>query len=372
MPETKRRRWPEALRVLGHGALAAAVISLVFLIPGRKPAPEPRPDPLLVRQAHAERSAPDLAVRLTRLGQAFDGRVGIAVRDLDEDWTASFDGDTVFPQQSVSKIWVALAVLDAVDRGALALHDTIQVRREDLSVFHQPLRRQVGRRGAEVTVDQLLALAISHSDNAANDILLRLAGGRAAVAEAVKSRKLQDIRASPSERDIQTRTAGLEWRPEYSFARTFWRDRAQLPLEYRRAALDAYLADPPDGASPDGLVEALDRLTEGKLLGRASTDYLIRLMAESETGRSRLRAGLAPGWTLAHKTGTGQVMGEVATGFNDVGIMTAPDGHRFAVAVMIAQTRAPVEDRQALMAEVARAVIDHHDAVDHGATGDWD
>ena len=58
----------------------------------------------------------------------------------------------------------------------------------------------------------------------------------------------------------------------------------------------------------------------------------------------------------------------MATGFNDVGVMTAPDGHAYAVAVMIAQTRASVPDRQALMVEVARAVAAHHDreAGEHG------
>jgi beta-lactamase class A len=89
------------------------------------------------------------------------------------------------------------------------------------------------------------------------------------------------------------------------------------------------------------------------------------LLAETETGPSRLKAGLGRGWTLAHKTGTGQVMGPVATGFNDVGIMTAPDGHAYAVAVMIAQTRTSVPAREALMVEVARAVVAHHDRA-HG------
>jgi beta-lactamase class A len=312
-------------------------------------------------QAHAEMAAPDLARRLTGLGQGFDGRVGIAVRDLSEGWTASFDGDSPYPQQSVSKLWVAVAVLDAVDRGRIALADTITIHREDLSVFHQPIRARVGPGGYAASVAELLSSAISRSDNAANDILLRLAGGRAAVQAVVSGKKVAGITASPSQREMQTATAGLEWRPEYSFEHSFWRDRDRQPLEYRRAALDEYLTHPADGASPNGLVSALDRLRHGELLAPASTDYMMRLMAETETGRSRLKAGLPPGWSLAHKTGTGQVLGEVATGFNDVGVMTAPDGHAYAVAVMIAQTRAPVPDRQALRAEVARAVAAHHD-----------
>jgi beta-lactamase class A len=36
------------------------------------------------------------------LGQSFSGDIGIAVRDVQSGWTTSYDGDTFFPQQSVS------------------------------------------------------------------------------------------------------------------------------------------------------------------------------------------------------------------------------------------------------------------------------
>jgi beta-lactamase class A len=64
---------------------------------------------------------------------------------------------------------------------------------------------------------------------------------------------------------------------------------------------------------------------------------------------------------IAHKTGTGQDLGNLSTGYNDVGVLTAPDGRSYTVAVMIASTRAPVPVRQALMADVARAVVRYHD-----------
>ena len=72
-------------------------------------------------------------------------------------------------------------------------------------------------------------------------------------------------------------------------------------------------------------------------------------MAESKTGMKRLRAALPEGWTIAHKTGTGQDIGPITAGYNDVAIVTAPDGHAYAVVVMIARTNARLEVRQALM-----------------------
>ena len=86
-------------------------------------------------------------------------------------------------------------------------------------------------------------------------------------------------------------------------------------------------------------------------------------MAGTYTGRSRLRSGLAPGWRLAHKTGTGQVLGPIATAVNDVGVMTAPDGCVYPVAVMIAETQAGTQATNALMQNVARAVTRHHERV---------
>jgi beta-lactamase class A len=61
-----------------------------------------------------------------------------------------------------------------------------------------------------------------------------------------------------------------------------------------------------------------------------------------------------------HKTGTGQELNGRATGFNDVGIMTAPDGTSYAVAVMIGETRVPIPTRWALEQAVAQAIVANH------------
>ena len=84
-------------------------------------------------------------------------------------------------------------------------------------------------------------------------------------------------------------------------------------------------------------------------------------MSNTRTGPQRLKGGLAPGWTLAHKTGTGQVFGGVQAGYNDIGIVTAPGGRSYAVAVMIRRTSAPNIERMRTMQETVRAVIDYHE-----------
>ncbi len=301
-----------------------------------------------------------LDARLDALGEAFGGRVGVAVYALDEGWAVDFNGGEIQPQQSVSKLWVALTVLDAVDRGELSLSTPVTIRKADLSIFHQPIRDRVGEGAWTTTVGDLLRRSITQSDNAANDALVRTVGGPFAVQVAVVGKNLGEIRFGPGERQMQTEAAGLTWKPEYSFKRAFWEDREALPPEVRGKALEAYLADPPDGASALDIAETLGRLKQGELLSPESTEHLLGLMGQTETGSSRLRAGLAPGWTLRHKTGTGQVNGRLATGYNDVGLLVAPDGTTYAVAVLIGASRRPFAERSALIADVARAVIATH------------
>lgn len=299
----------------------------------------------------------DLLNAVEGLGQSFKGEVGISVRDLDEGWTVSFNAERMMPQQSVSKLWVAIAVMDAVDRGTLSLSDPVMVKKSDLTVFHQPIRSLVTKAGYRTTIGKLLELAMTRSANSCNDVLLWKVGGPQAIRAMLKRKGLDDVGFGPGERKLQAKTAGLTWRPEWAGGWGFLKARAAMPFAARNRALKRYLADPYDGASANGVTFGLMRLKQGKLLSGRSTRHLLGLMRASRTGPQRLRSGLRKGWTLAHKTGTGQELGNLATGYNDVGILVSPDGHRYAVAVMIASTRLPIPARMRLMGNVTRAIV---------------
>ncbi len=79
-----------------------------------------------------------LAANIQALGRSFNGRVGIAVRSIDSGWSVESNGGILLPQQSVSKLWVAMTVLDLRDSGRLKLDDPVTVKPEDLTLFHQP------------------------------------------------------------------------------------------------------------------------------------------------------------------------------------------------------------------------------------------
>jgi beta-lactamase class A len=305
-----------------------------------------------------------LTLRLEQLRRDFGGSVGIAVHDLKAGWTTGANGLAVLPQQSVSKLWVAITLLDAVDRGEIDLSEAVTVTPADLSLFNQPIRDKLVGGVYRTTLADLLVLQIALSDNAANDILIRRVGGADVVQKTIAAKRLGAIHAGPEERVLQPKIAALAWKSEYSFGRVFWTERDALDPAVRHAALDAYLADPDDGATPAALVEALARLRKGELLSQSSTARLLQVMAQTSTGPNRLPAGLPMGWTISHKTGTGQDLFEQSTGYNDVGLIAAPDGRAYAVAVMIGSTTRPVPERMTLMATVAAAVVAAHDGAD--------
>ncbi|WBH17839.1 serine hydrolase [Sphingomonas radiodurans] len=313
------------------------------------PIPAPRPLP-------ASNAPRPIALAVQQLVRDFPGTAGVAVRAVDEGWTVQANGRQRMPQQSVSKLWVAMTVLDQRDQGRLRLDDPVTITPADLTVFHQPIAYLVKGGTFQTTVGNLLFRALTQSDNTANDRLLRVVGGPSAVRAFIERKQLGDIRFGPGERLLQAGTAGLTWQQSMSVGNTFSIMRSRLSPEVRSAAMQAYIADPPDGAAPLAIADALARLARGELLSETSTRLIISTMESSRTGRARLKAGVAPGWTLAHKTGTGQELGRRNAGFNDVGLLTAPDGRRYAVAVMIGDTMRPMRDRQQLIQSVAATI----------------
>ena len=300
--------------------------------------------------------------RVAELGRGFDGRVGIAVRSIDEGWSTGWKAAELYPQQSVSKLWVAITAMNAVDRGKLRLDAPVTLTRDDLTLFHQPIADEVLKTGSfTTTYADLMLREMTQSDNTANDKLMRSVGGATAVRAMIKAKRLGTIRFDNGERALQSKIAGLKWDPSYSLGHAFFDARDALPAATRKAAFDRYVADPYDGAAPSAIVSALARLKRGELLSSASTQYLLDIMSHTKTGANRLKGGLAPGWVLNHKTGTGQVMGAEQAGYNDIGILTAPDGRSYAVAVMIKLTSVPLPVRMELMNNVVRAVIAQHD-----------
>jgi beta-lactamase class A len=350
---------------LGPAMLLGCAVHTNTQFADNLPAPNYRvlmPFPETVR-LRPRRAAPmPLVQSIEGITRNFNGLVGVAVASIDDGWIAANQTATrPLPQQSVSKLWVTMTVLDAVDRGTIRLSDPLTITRADFTLFHQPVAALVkGDQGYTATVGEIVRRAMQMSDNTCNDKLLRLVGGPDAVRDFIARKQLGSIKFGPGEKLLQAGTAGLEWRPEYSMGNAFAVARSRLSADVRRAAYEAYVGDPPDGAAATAIADALARLKRGELLSPQSTDWLLQTMAGAKTGRARVRGAVPAGWQYAHKTGTGQDLGSRTAGFNDVGLLTAPNGKTYSVAVMIGDTPRPIRERQLLMQAVASAIVAHH------------
>ncbi|WP_246152553.1 serine hydrolase [Sphingomonas montanisoli] len=321
-------------------------------------APKPRAKPIAVAPPVIPSAASALDRRIEALGSGFRGDVGLAVRDIQTGWISHYRGLDYFPQQSVSKLWVAISAFDMADRGKLDLRGRLSVRPNDLTLFHQPIRSLATRPGGfQTDREDLLTRALTQSDNSANDKMLREVGGPDAVRATLAAKSISGIRFGPGEKGLQSRIAGLDWQASFAKGNGFYTAREALLIAQRRAAFEAYVADPVDGARPIAMVDALARLKTGELLSDASTAQMLDLMGQTRTGALRLKSGLRPGWTLSHKTGTGQILEGEQAGYNDVGILTSPEGRSYAVAVMIGRTSRPLPERMDLMRKVVRLTI---------------
>src|SRR4029079_14530031 len=136
---------------LGLALIASASVtaSAATQAPALAPAKATRPTP--------PAAPPSIRARINELGQGFDGRVGIAVRSIDEGWATGWKADELYPQQSVSKLWVSITAMDAVDRGKGSLDASATLTRDALTLFPQPIRELIlGSGGYTTTLGDLM------------------------------------------------------------------------------------------------------------------------------------------------------------------------------------------------------------------------
>ena len=300
-----------------------------------------------------------LQAEFREAASSFEGRVGVCA--IDPAGKACFNGDHLFSLQSVMKLLVGMAVMDSVDNRGWRLDEPVTVTKQDLSLFVQPIAKMVAAQGSfQTTIGDLVRRAIVDSDSAAADILVKRLGGPQAVQTILDRKAIRDVRFDRDEKHLQTEIFGLTWKPGFVDADLLDRTMKTVPKDVREAAFRRYQTDVRDTATPLGMASLLRALAKNTILSAASCRHLLDVMTQTVTYPDRLKAGTAPGWTIAHKTGTSNTWNGVTVATNDVGILGAPDGGFVAIAVFIADARAPERDRAALTAKLAALTIQHY------------
>jgi beta-lactamase class A len=287
------------------------------------------------------------------------GRIGFGMENLATGERWFYRGDERFPMQSVFKFPLGVAVLDAVDHGRLNLRQSITVGAGQLSVPMSSINERFFREGSRTyDTSSLLRLAVGSSDNTAADLLIEQLGGVSGVMKTLRSMKVGGIRVDRTESQLQIDCAGLgSFRPELASEEGFQAAIMSIKPAEAKAAMNRYLRDSRDSATPRAMVAFFERFAAGKLLSKQSNMLLTTIMRESTTGKKRLHAGLPAGTILAHRTGTGREILGIAGAVNDVGIASLPDGRRFIIAVFVKGASGTPSQREKLIADIARLIV---------------
>ena len=285
----------------------------------------------------------DLLVR-----KAQPGTLGVTVVDLQSGQAWRANANRAFPMMSVFKAPVAAAVLAGIEQGRWSFDQTAVVQRDELE--SGTIRDHFQGERMRFSVRQLLTDAVSHSDNTAVDTLLKVIGGSQVVTAFLRAHGIDGMRVDLGERGFAPVFDDLQPGQSPPAHETDAQQLARLRRGYR-----AYLADPRNRSTPDAAADFLRKLWNKQLLSPASTAYLLDLMY-AQTTPSRLRLGLPPGVRLADKCGTSYTLEHTTAAYNDIGILSWPDGRALIVAAFLTASTAPKDQRDALFAELARTV----------------
>jgi beta-lactamase class A len=258
---------------------------------------------------------PKLAQRLAEIDAASGGRLGVCVIDSGTGARTGHRDNERFPMCSSFKLMASAAVLARVDRGQEKLDRRIVFQGADLMSYSPGTARHAG---AGMTLGELCAAAITLSDNTAANLILADIGGPGGF-----------TRYARSLGDTQTRL-----------------DRIEPMLNEARPG------DPRDTTTPAAMAADLERLLLGQALSPASRAQLDAWMAASQTGGTRLRAGVPADWRVGDKTGTGR-NGTA----NVIGILRPPQAPPILVAAYLTGTPASAEAQNASLAAVAAAIV---------------
>lgn len=208
---------------------------------------------------------------------------------------------------------------------SLQLYADIHVNQSDYihKGQHSPLRDDHPE-GAEVTIRELLRLAVSESNGSASDVLLRLIGGPPAVMTYLHDLGIDDVQVLDTEKRIGEDDS----------------------LQYR------------NWATPSGAIKILRALHKSAELSRSSRALLLQFMTETTTFPTRIKGLLPTDAAVAHKTGSSGTSNGITAATNDIGIMTLPDGREMAIAVFVADSKANDTTRDNVIARIAKQAWD--------------
>jgi beta-lactamase class A len=282
------------------------------------------------------------------------GEVGIAIKHLESGTEILVNADKTYPMASTFKLPLLVELYYEKAAGKLSLEDRIEVMPSDLHIGSGVMIAQFDPPGVQLNIRNLINLMMRISDNSAADILLGRAG-IANVTSRMKALGLNSIRVDRTAQEMILNQSGLDY-AKYG----------TLPVRQVRKLLDAVDATTAarandqfnrtekDVAKPSDMNRILEKLYLGEIVDRETSDEIIDILKECQTGTARIPGLLPADVVVAHKSGT------IGGSVNDTGIVFLPynAGH-LAVTVFMKDAKATTADRERVIADVTRYAYDY-------------
>ena len=261
---------------------------------------------------------------ITRYEEASGGHIGFHAENLRTGRKLAWRADERFVMCSTFKASLAALILQRVARNQDRLDDRIAYGPSDIQDWYAPVAKANLPQGF-MTVAEMCAAAVQHSDNTCANLLLARVGGPGAVT-------------------------------------AFWRGMGDLTS--RLDDPEPYLNRTPLGGirnttTPRAMAGTLGKLAVGSVLPPGARTMFRTWLIGSRTGGDRLRSGLPASWITGDKTGNN---GKDAAG--DIAITWMPPDTPLVMAAYTRGGSPTAEQLHAVFRAIARSAADslsaHH------------
>lgn len=253
--------------------------------------------------------------------------VGISVLGFENGFKYSKNAEKKLPMQSVFKFHIAAAILDYVDKGKLSLDQKVLLTKDNLmQKTWSPLRDKYPDGGVEVPLSEILEMTVAQSDNSGCDILLGLLGGPKTVQQFFDSKGVKNFQIISGEAEMHK-----DWNVQYK-----------------------------NYSTANAATDALKKFYDGKLLSEKSTDYLMKVMLSTSTGKNKLIEQLPKNTPVARKTGASGKNNDGLTGAeNEIAIVTLPNGRHYAITVFVSNSTESSDVNCKMISDISKVVWDY-------------